>query len=101
MFRDLKPENVLVDVAGHIRLADFGLCIFTSDTDNGTDNEHPQLPEQTRKLARGSLEYIPPEVLTGEPYAKTSDIHGLGVFLYELLMGRTPYHSTDQEEMIR
>lgn len=83
VYRDLKPENVLVAEDGHIKLADFGLA-----KDNIADNDKA-------KSFCGSHAYLSPEVLTHKGASKASDIYGIGAVLYEFLTGEPPYYSDD------
>ncbi|KAB2858789.1 MAG: serine/threonine-protein kinase PknK, partial [Anaerolineae bacterium] len=72
--RDLKPANVLV-TEGHVRVVDFGLSI-------GRD--------EARGIA-GTLAYMAPEILEGDPASEASDLYAVGVMAYEMLVGRHPY----------
>jgi serum/glucocorticoid-regulated kinase 2 len=73
IYRDLKPENVLLDDKGHIRLADFGLSKQTED-------------EKTKSFC-GSPAYLSPEMLNQKGAGKESDLYGIGAVLYEFLIG--------------
>ncbi len=85
--QDLKPENVLIDTHGTLRLIDFGSMQIAG------------LAEINRKmrgnLAQGTLCYAAPECLQGEPGSKQSDIYSLGVIVYELLTGELPFGESD------
>lgn len=76
MYRDLKPENVILDDEGHIKLIDFGLAKDNCDMHSPTSS------------FCGTNEYIPPEILAGEPYGENFDWWGFGIFIYEMLYGR-------------
>ncbi len=71
----MKPENILIDFEGHVKLADFGLAKMNIGDDEIT------------KTFCGSPAYFSPDLLTGKGSSKSSDIYTLGVLLYELLIG--------------
>jgi hypothetical protein len=77
--RDVKPENILCDLQGVSKLADFGLAIFTSEDAN---LEGP---------SAGTPHYMSPEQAGGEPLDRRSDIYSAGAVLFELLTGQPPY----------
>jgi serine/threonine protein kinase len=70
VYRDLKPENVLLDSRGHIALTDFGLC-----------KENVSLDDTTNTFC-GTAEYLAPEVLTGQGYGKAVDWWSLGILFF-------------------
>lgn len=88
IYRDLKPENILLDEAGHVHLADFGLCKLLP-TSNLTST------------ICGTHTYAAPEMLASREYGTSVDLWALGIFLYHILSGRTPYEASDLDEVIK
>jgi protein-serine/threonine kinase len=89
VYRDLKPENVILDELGHAMLTDFGLSKEGVEGLQGT------------KSFCGSVAYLAPEILARKGHGPPVDIYGLGVLLYEMLAGRPPYYSRDRETLFR
>lgn len=93
LYRDLKPENCLLDREGHLLLTDFGLSkIALSDDDRCNSS-------------LGTIEYMAPEVIQGKPYGKACDWWSLGALGYDLLTGSPPFrannHTKLQEKIIK
>jgi len=80
IYRDLKPQNILLDTDGHICLADFGLS-----------KEVTQSIDVGLHTACGTPSYSAPEVLEGSPYGKSADYWSLGIVLYQFLCGKSPF----------
>ncbi|WP_302188392.1 Stk1 family PASTA domain-containing Ser/Thr kinase [uncultured Lactobacillus sp.] len=79
--RDLKPQNILMDENGNIKIADFGIAVALNQT----------TITQTNSVL-GSVHYMSPEQTRGGMVTKQSDIYSLGIILYELLTGQVPFN---------
>ena len=84
--RDLKPSNILVDAASRPRLLDFGIAKILAPDDASGQTATGVRPMTPR--------YSSPEQIRGEPIHTSSDVYSLGVLLYELLSGRSPYRTS-------
>lgn len=89
LYRDMKPDNILVHSDGHLKLADFGL------------SKHIEGDSYESKSPVGSYAYLAPEVLNEVPYGKSIDWYQLGVTLHEMLCGITPHYCQDGEQLKR
>ncbi|SET81119.1 serine/threonine protein kinase [Oceanobacillus limi] len=78
--RDIKPQNILIDTYGHIKVTDFGIAMALSATSLTQTNS-----------VLGSVHYLSPEQARGGLATKKSDIYSLGIVFFELLTGRLPF----------
>lgn len=97
VYRDLKPENCLLDSNGHLVLTDFGLSkISTSQGGDGADRCNSII---------GTPEYMAPEVLRGEDYSFAVDWWSLGTVIYDMLSGKPPFtgnnHKTISNKILK
>uniref|UniRef100_A0A668A8Q2 Protein kinase N1b n=1 Tax=Myripristis murdjan TaxID=586833 RepID=A0A668A8Q2_9TELE len=87
VYRDLKLDNLLLDTEGFVKIADFGLC-----------KEGMGYGDRTSTFC-GTPEFLAPEVLTDTSYTRAVDWWGLGVLIYEMLVGESPFPGDDEEEV--
>ena len=79
VYRDLKPENLLIDKNGYLKVIDYGFAKFLDTS-----------PYKTFTFC-GTPEYFAPEMMQGQGYAHSVDTWGVGILLYEMLYGFTPF----------
>uniref|UniRef100_A0A671LGF7 Protein kinase C n=1 Tax=Sinocyclocheilus anshuiensis TaxID=1608454 RepID=A0A671LGF7_9TELE len=89
VYRDLKLDNILLDIDGHIKIADFGMC------------KENMFGETRTCTFCGTPDYIAPEILLGQKYGTSVDWWSFGVLLYEMLIGQSPFHGHEEEELFQ
>ena len=93
IYRDLKPENCLLDSEGHLLLTDFGLSKVAADDEDRCNS------------SLGTIEYMAPEVIQGKPYGRCCDWWSLGALGFDLLTGSPPFqannHAKIQEKILK
>ena len=120
IYRDLKPENCLLDEKGHLVLTDFGLskqAISNPQIDGTQPKEQQGIPLEQREGEEeveevdtdgiymfhsiiGTPEYAAPEILEGLPYSRNCDWYSLGCLMYDMLIGKPPYTGADYKVIL-
>ena len=88
IYRDLKPDNVMIAESGYIKLADFGFVKKLYSWD------------RTYTFC-GTPEYMAPEIVLNKGYCQSADWYALGIMIYELLYGRTPFLADTPDQIFK
>ena len=83
--RDVKPENLILDDNGYLRLTDFGIAVYSK--------------KENMKESNGTAGYVAPEVLLQQGYNYSSDFFALGVIGYEFMQGTRPYYTQNRKQI--
>jgi len=86
IYRDIKPENILIGEDGYLKLIDFGMAKIISNDEKATS-------------FCGTPEYLAPEIITGEGHNRAADWWSFGILIFEMLCGIPPFYSDNTEKM--
>lgn len=99
--RDIKPGNVMVGPSGRVKVLDFGLAKREPSTpEPDPENSGVSQPQTQDGRLFGTVAYMAPEQMYGQPIDHRSDIFALGVVLYEMATGSRPFQGTDWRERV-
>lgn len=87
VYRDLKLDNILLSLDGHIKIGDYGLC-----------KENMPYGATTHTIC-GTPEFMAPEILEEQPYDRAVDWWAYGVLMYEMLLGRAPFSGEEEDDI--
>lgn len=97
--RDIKPENVMVRPDGLVKLLDFGIAKLVEKPSLHEPEDEPP-DESSPGMILGTVSYMPPELLRGQKADSRSDIFSLGVVLYEMITGKSPFAASTQADVM-
>ncbi|KAG0234431.1 Serine/threonine kinase [Actinomortierella wolfii] len=87
VYRDLKLDNIMLAMDGHIKIGDYGLC-----------KENMGYGQTTNTIC-GTPEFMAPEILEEQPYDRAVDWWAFGVLMYEMLLGRAPFSGEEEDDI--
>ncbi|WFD30956.1 protein kinase C [Malassezia sp. CBS 17886] len=87
IYRDLKLDNIMLTLDGHVKIADYGLC------------KEGMWHGNTTSTFCGTPEFMAPEILLEQRYGRAVDWWAFGILLYEMLLGQAPFRGDDEEEI--
>lgn len=89
VYRDIKPENILIDAEGHVKLTDFGLSKSDLQRNNNMTDSFC-----------GTTEYLAPEIIKDKQYGYSVDWYSLGLVMYEMMTGQNPFKTQRESTFV-
>lgn len=96
LHRDIKPANIMLTARGQVKVLDFGIAKLTALQPDAGGTELPAAGRTATGMVLGTFDYMSPEQVLGRELDSRTDLFSLGVVLYEMIAGRTPFGDTSR-----